>query len=249
VKVAIVGYGRMGSEVESVLTERGHSVVCRIDPAPDRGDRDAVTPEALAGADCVIEFALPEGVVENARAYGEAGAAAVVGTTGWESDLEAVETIVAQSGIGYLRGANFSIGANLFFTLATYAASLFNAFDTYDLLVQEAHHARKKDSPSGTALSLAERLLGQLDRKSEIVSETLHRAIQPHEIHVSSVRGGSVPGTHTVTFDSAADSIEVTHRARNRSGFATGAVLAAEWISGRSGMYTVDDFIRTVTEG
>lgn len=248
-RVAIVGYGRMGHEVEAVLGERGHEVVTRIDPSSGRGDRDSVDTESLDGAECAIEFALPAGVVENARAYASAGVSAVVGTTGWEDKQSEVEKIVQKAGIGYLRGANFSIGANLFFQIAAYAASLFNAFDTYDLFVQEAHHSGKKDSPSGTALTLAEKLIGRIERKDSIVVETLHRAIQPNEVQVSSVRGGAVPGTHTVTFDSAADTIEITHRARNRSGFATGAVLAAEWIVGKEGMYTVDDFIRTVTEG
>lgn len=246
-KAAICGYGRMGAEAEAILRERGHEVTARIDPAPGRGDADRVTPDALGGAECVVEFALPDGVVENARAYAEAGVSAVVGTTGWEERRAEVEAIVNAGEIGYVYGANFSIGANLFFQIAVNAASLFDAFDAYDLFVQEAHHLRKKDSPSGTALALAQKLVAQIGRKESVVTETLHRAIEPNELHVSSVRGGSVPGTHTVSFDSGADTIEITHRARNRSGFATGAVLAAEWIVGKRGMYTVDDFIRTAT--
>jgi len=243
VHVVICGYGRMGQEVEQVLLSRGHSVVTRIDPAPDRGDTRALKPADLKGCNGVIEFSLADAVTANARTYIEAGVPAVVGTTGWEDKRAEVEQAVQDSDSGYLVGSNFSIGANLMFALTAKAAAIINSFPEYDIMVQEYHHTRKKDSPSGTALTLAEKILSVNQAKTEIVSECLHRQIKPHELHVGSVRGGSIPGIHTVTLDSPADTIALTHSARNRSGFATGAVMALEWLQGRKGFFTVDDFI------
>lgn len=242
-RVVICGYGRMGREVEQVLLARGHSVVTRIDPAPDRGDLDAVAPAALEGCDGVIEFSSAAAVAANARAYVEAGVSAVVGTTGWEPQRESVAQAVQSSEIGYLAGSNFSIGANLMFALTEKAAQMINSFPEYDIMVQEYHHTGKKDSPSGTALTLAEKIIGVNTAKTEIVGECLHRQIEPHELHVGSVRGGAIPGIHTVTLDSPADTISLTHSARDRSGFAGGAVMALEWLQGRRGFFTVDDFI------
>jgi 4-hydroxy-tetrahydrodipicolinate reductase len=245
--IVICGYGRMGKEVELALTRRGHSVAARIDPYVERADAAEVGQEQLANADAVIEFSSREAVVQNARAYAQAGVPAVVGTTGWEDQLEEVRSTIENSSIAYLRGANFSIGANLFFAIVSQAATLLDAFDDYDVMVHETHHRFKKDSPSGTALTVGNKLLERLSRKSELVTETLHRPIEQHELQVSSLRGGHVPGTHTVAFDSLADTIEVTHRARNRGGFAMGAVVAAEWVQDKQGMFTVDDFIHDVT--
>ena len=244
-RLVLVGYGRMGREVHAVAADRGHEIVATVDPHGDAG-HSSVDEVNLAGADCVIEFALADGVAGNARAYVTAGVPAVVGTTGWESDAETVRRIVADGSIGYLYGSNFSVGANLLFALIDRAATLFDSFDDYDVFVQEAHHAFKKDSPSGTAITIGEKLLTALERKEKLVTETLHRPIEPGELQVSSVRGGAVPGQHRVTFDSLFDTIEITHTARNRRGFATGAVRAAEWLAGRTGFFTVDDFITDV---
>ncbi len=242
-RVAICGYGRMGHEVEQILLARGHSVVSRIDPVPDRGDSSALKASDLKGCDGVIEFSLADAVAENARTYIEAGVPAVVGTTGWENARDAVQNEVSRSEIGYLVGSNFSIGANLMFALTEKAAAIINSFPEYDIMVQEYHHTKKKDSPSGTALTLANKIVERNRAKTEIVTECLHRRIEPHELHVASVRGGSIPGIHTVTLDSPADTISLTHSARNRSGFAGGAVAALEWLQSRRGFFTVDDFI------
>lgn len=247
--VAIVGYGRMGREIEVVIRERGHSVSARVDPIASDADADHLDADVLDGAEVAIEFSSPDAVVVNAEAYSEAGCSAVVGTTGWDDRRGAVRSIVTASTIGYLVGSNFSIGANLFFRLAAAFASAVNVFDQYDVSIHEMHHNRKSDSPSGTALTVARYVMQNLDRKTEVVTEALHRQIEAHELHVTSTRVGSVPGTHTVLADSDADGIELVHRARNRGGFALGAVQAAEWLSGKSGFYDVANFIDSVLAG
>ncbi len=242
-RAVIVGYGGMGHEVERVLAERGHSVAARVDAAAGRGDTHALTPKIAEKADIVIEFSTADAVVENARLYTALGLSAVVGTTGWQAKLEEVARLVAGSSIGYLHGSNFSIGAHLFLALVGRAASLIDPLPEYDMLSWEVHHRRKKDSPSGTALAMAKVITAASTRKKRIVTERLDRPIAADELHVASVRGGEVPGIHTLLLDSMFDTVEITHSARSRGGFALGAVRAAEWLAGRKGMFTVDDFI------
>ncbi len=244
--IALVGYGRMGHEIEQVLISRGHSCSVRIDPVATKADAASLR-EAFAGAerakpDAVIEFASAEGVVENAQWYTGHGVPAVVGTTGWEDRREEVRSIVEQAGGAYLWGANFSVGANLFFAIVQAAGRLVDHFEDYDSMLFETHHRGKKDSPSGTALEAARRLIAVSSRKQDIVTDALQRRIEPQELHVASLRGGSVPGIHQLSFDSPFDTITVSHSARTRAGFALGSVLAAEWLAGRSGFFSVDDF-------
>lgn len=251
-RVAIVGYGRMGHEVEAVLRERGHEIARIVDPVVAEGADDlyapAVTREALADCDAVIEFSLPGAVVENIAAYAAAGVPAVIGTTGWLDRLDEVIRSVDGAGAALVYGSNFSIGAHLFFRLASCAGSLVAGIEEYDLLIHEMHHRGKKDSPSGTALSLAKAVMEQVPRKTRMETARLDRAPEPDELHVSSSRGGSIPGTHTLYLDSTFDTIEVRHQARNRGGFALGAVKAAEWIPGRRGVFTVEQFIDELLE-
>jgi 4-hydroxy-tetrahydrodipicolinate reductase len=244
-KVVIVGYGSMGHEVESVLLQRGHKVICRVDSAGN-GDAKTVSPDLLREAEGVIEFALPDGILENIRIYSETSVPAVIGTTGWDKLRSQAGDIVKQNKSALLWGNNFSLGANLFFDLVSRAAALINSIEEYDIMVNEYHHKRKKDSPSGTALTIAEKILQNLDRKKVIQPETLNRTIRDDELHVGSVRGGSIPGIHRVTLDSDADTIEISHTARNRGGFALGAVRGLEWLSGKTGFFSVDDFIRDI---
>ncbi|MFP4535671.1 MAG: 4-hydroxy-tetrahydrodipicolinate reductase [Spirochaetaceae bacterium] len=243
-KVVLVGYGRMGHEVADALRRRGHELLASVDPKHPEATHRSVVEAPIAEAEAVIEFSLAEAVAENARLYAEAGVPAVVGTTGWAKQEGDVRAAVESGGIGYLTGANFSIGANLFMILAEEAGRLINGLEEYDPILCEYHHAGKADSPSGTALRTAEGILRTVDRKKRIQTESLHRKVEPEELHVASVRGGSIPGTHTLTLDSAADSIEITHRARGRSGFADGAVRGAEWIRGKKGFFTVDEFLQ-----
>jgi len=240
-RALIVGYGHMGREIEKALTARGHVVVGRIDPLDPGADARVIEPSLLSDCDVAIEFSLPAAVGENAATYADSGIPAVIGTTGWEAIRPDVLARAAANGNSLVWGNNFSIGANLFARIATVAAKYANSFDEYDAFLHEYHHRRKKDSPSGTALMVAQRVVAELDTKSSVVTERLDRPPAPEELHVSSTRGGSVPGTHTLTFDSDADTIEITHRARNRSGFASGAVRAAEWLLVNPGVHAADD--------
>lgn len=234
----------MGREVEKALLERGHTVVARVDPVNPAADGRALERETAAGADVAIEFSSPDVAVSNIRRYAELGLSAVVGTTGWYDELQVVRAAVAGSNIGLVYGPNFSLGAHVFLAVVAEATRRLDTLPQYDVSILEIHHRRKKDSPSGTARSVADVVLASSTRKRRVVTERLDRAIRDDELHVASVRGGEVPGVHTVLFDSAADTIEVTHTARNRGGFAVGAVMAAEWIRGRRGLYEVTEFVR-----
>jgi len=239
----------MGREVEKVLADRGHEVTARIDPTQKAADAPGLTKEIAGRSDVAIEFSHADAVIPNAMACAGLGLSVVCGTTGWFGRLPEVKEIVGKSGIGYLYGSNFSIGAHIFFALAAAATELVNPCPEYDIMGWEVHHKRKKDSPSGTALTLARIVTAKSNRKKKVVTEKLDRAPAADELHFASVRGGEVPGTHTVLLDSLFDTIELTHRARSRGGFALGAVRAAEWLSGRKGLFEVNDFISGILQG
>jgi 4-hydroxy-tetrahydrodipicolinate reductase len=241
-RVVIVGYGGMGLEVERILLQRGHEVAARVDPS--QPGADAVSLSRLeTKADAAIEFSTPDSVLANAEIYARLGMSAVVGTTGWFARLKDLEVLLKGSSIGYIYGSNFSIGAHIYFALVAAASELASPSPEYDILGYEVHHKRKKDSPSGTALSIAKIIMANHAGKKELVTDRLDRAVRGEELHFASVRGGEFPGTHTVLVDSLFDTIELTHRARSRGGFALGAVRAAEWLAGRRGLFEVGDFI------
>lgn len=249
--ILIVGYGRMGHEVETILQARGHRVTARIDRTPGVGDAAELSSEILRSSQAVIEFSLPEAVIDHVRAYAAAGIPAVVGTTGWDERKPEAKTIVEGYQAALIHGTNFSLGAHMFFQLVERASAMIADLPEYDIMVTEWHHKLKKDSPSGTALTTADRIVRNLPRKTEINTGRIDRAIRDEELHVASVRGGSIPGIHQVLIDSAADTIEVRHTARNRSGFALGAVLAAEWLAVRPqiGFVDVEEFARQYFAG
>lgn len=232
-RIALIGYGRMGREVESIAVERGHEVVATFDE-----DRP-VTEEGLSPADVCIEFTHPSAVLHHVRTAAAARKDMVVGTTGWLAHLEEVRTLYRENGL--LFAANFSIGVHAFLRIVRQAARIMNRLPDYDPFVVEVHHRQKVDSPSGTALRLAEVLLEEIDRKTEILRQAPDGRISAEQLHVASVRAGTVTGTHTVGFDSGADLLELKHTAKNRRGFALGAVHAAEWIRGRKGVFSMDD--------
>jgi 4-hydroxy-tetrahydrodipicolinate reductase len=227
-KVAVVGAGRMGREVESVLRERSHEplVVRRGQPYP---------------ADCPvgIDFTRGEAVAENVRRALAAGSRYVVGTTGWEAHRQEVERLVKDAGSGLVHAANFSLGVNLYFRIVRQAVALLSRFPDYDPYLLERHHRQKRDAPSGTARALAATLEKAYAPRLRAATE-LGAALPPDRFHVAAVRAGGIVGDHTVGFDSGGDEILIEHRARSRRGFALGAVLAAEWIATRTGAHVFE---------
>lgn len=226
-KIAIVGYGKMGRMIEGVATSRGHEIVARFD-IDNNSDGEGLTEKNLEGADVAIEFSTPETAVENLRRLIELGIPAVVGTTGWYARLDEIKQLAAEKNSSLVYGSNFSIGMNLFFRIVREAAALFSRQSQYDPFLIEAHHKFKKDAPSGTALTLANQMrISYGERAPEAVA----------------LRAGHIPGTHEVGFDSEADTITLTHTARSREGFAAGAILAAEKIIGKQGVYEFSELL------
>ncbi len=238
-KIALVGYGKMGHMIESCAKAMGHDVVATVDVmAKDAsalvaaGDGEAVARAVKAsGAEGVIEFSHPTAVIGNIKALLPLGIPVVVGTTGWGDKEDEIAKFAADCGGTLMRSSNFSIGVNTFYKIVEEAARLFSEYSEYDVAVWEMHHNQKADSPSGTALEIARRVMTGNPSKTEMVVDAFHEKPKANELHVSSTRCGSVPGTHTVYFDSPADSIEITHRARSREGFARGSVVALEKLS------------------
>lgn len=236
-RIAIIGHGAMGREVECLAEPLGiHvSMVCDV----DRPFGDVESPDF----DVAIDFSWPDAVIDNVRAAARLQRPIVIGTTGWYDRMDEIRTIVSQSGIGCVWGSNFNIGTHLFLRLVRQAAELIDRHPGFDIAVHETHHRRKRDSPSGTAITAAQTILSALPRKTHTELETQHGAIDPAALHVTSSRVGDVIGRHQVTIDSPFESIEITHSAKNRQGFAQGALLAASWIQHRTGMFDVSEII------
>jgi len=249
-KIGIAGYGKMGRMIRQTAMERGHEVPVIVDPdhSPDEVTERKLSSTSLP-LDVIIDFTTPDSVLDNIKSYGNLKIPAVIGTTGWYSQMEQVARIVKDSGIGLIWSGNFSLGVNLFFQLVKGAGSLMNRFSEYDVMVHEYHHRQKADSPSGTAQMIADILVDVMDRKALPLSENPDRKLKEGELHVSSTRGGFIPGSHQVIFDSEVDTIKLEHCARNRTGFAKGAVMAAEWIKGRKGLYNIDDMMQSIIKG
>jgi 4-hydroxy-tetrahydrodipicolinate reductase len=234
--IALVGYGKMGHMIEVEAVKRGVGIASTIDLyAEDASCRikssDDLADAVIASkADAVIEFTHPDAVLNNIASLVTTGIPVIVGTTGWLKNLDYVKTLVEKHNSCLFYAANYSIGVNLFYKIVKEAGALFSQYDEYDTAIWEAHHTQKADSPSGTALDIAKHLMSVYPKKTEIVPDAFHATPKSHELHVSSTRFGSEPGTHTVFFDSKADTIELTHRARSREGFAVGAVRAAQWM-------------------
>ncbi|MEW6564985.1 MAG: 4-hydroxy-tetrahydrodipicolinate reductase [Spirochaetota bacterium] len=259
--IALIGYGKMGHMIEAAARERQHRIAAYVDPvvfAAGNSEGGFTSVEEMLTAqldiDVAIEFTQPDTAVPNIEKLVKAHIPVVVGTTGWYTSLPDISRLVTEQRSSLLWSSNFSIGVQLFFRIAGYAAKLFNEYEEYDVGGFEAHHNKKADSPSGTAKSLVEWVLKELDRKTTPVYDTLDRPPRPEELHFPSLRMGSVPGTHSLYFDSTADTIELTHTARSREGFARGAVRAAEWLIGctssggsgtlkRQGVFTMDDVL------
>jgi len=251
-KIAIVGYGKMGKMVERAALEHGHTVTAVADPlltetALPSGAKcysDLGAAGDLCGAEAAIEFTRPDTALANIKILADKKIPSVIGTTGWLDRLDEARRAVESADAALVWASNFSIGVNIFYRIAWHAARLFDSVPEYDVGGFEAHHNKKLDSPSGTAKTLVDGVLERISRKEKAVWETLDRCPQPCELHFPSLRTGSVPGTHSLFFDSPADTIEITHTARSREGFASGAVRAAEWLAGKKGFFTIDDMLK-----
>jgi len=232
-RIALIGFGKMGREIDAVAREQGETVAHIFD------SKHPLKPEMLADVDVCIEFTKPTAVLTHIYAAIEAKQDIVVGTTGWYDHVPDLQAKARESGILY--SPNFPLGMNIFQRIVTRAAELMQNASDYDPFIHEEHHRHKADSPSGTAMRLAGILLEKIDRKKAVQTQPPSGKIESNALHVTSTRAGSITGTHTVAFDSEADSIELRHIAKNRRGFALGALAAARWLRGRHGVYTMDD--------
>ena len=231
----------MGQEVTRLAPQKGHRIISTF----DRGRALSVA-GPVQGIDVFIDFSHPGAVMDHVRALDQGESALVIGTTGWYEQLDEIRNLVLASGMSVVYAPNFSLGVSVFLRIVEAAGRLFDELADYDLFVHETHHRGKLDSPSGTALALVDILLKTVTRKSELRCDDAPGPVAPQQLQVSSSRGGSIPGIHSVFFDSLSDTIELKHVARNRSGFALGALLAAEWIQGKKGFFTFNDVLEDV---
>lgn len=233
-RAVIIGYGKMGREIEKILIQRGHEVALIIDQ-DNTADLNA---ENLKTIDVAIEFTTPATAYDNIRRCLECGTAVVSGTTGWTSRLAELQELCREKGGAMFYASNYSIGVNLMFRLNRELARMMNAFNGYEVTIAETHHTEKKDSPSGTAVTLAEDIIARIDRKQGWVNEpTTDKSL----IGIESFRVGMTPGDHSVTYTSEDDMLEIRHSIKNRRTLAQGAVIAAEFLCGKQGVFTMED--------
>ncbi len=235
-KIALIGYGKMGKAIEQIALSKGHEIVLKID-INNALDFNA---ENLAKADVAIEFTGPLSAFENVMKCLDLGIPVVCGSTGWLDKWDIVKERSEQSAGALVYASNYSIGVNLFFELNKYLAALMESHSEYNVLMEEIHHTEKKDAPSGTAITLAEQVLAAISRKKNWVNDTANAS---EELSIISKRIDPAPGTHTIKYTSSVDDIEITHTAHNRIGFAGGAVLAAEFLKGKKGIYNMKDVL------
>ena len=223
-KIALIGYGAMGKLIHRLAEEKGHEIIAVVDDS-DAGLSASEMAGKMDGADVAVDFTIAKAVRRNVEACLAAGISLVEGTTGWNDERADIERMVKERDGSFVFGANFSIGVNLFYRIADHAAELFARFPEYQVFIEEQHHSRKQDAPSGTALKLR-----------DVVREHINK-----DFSITATRAGNIPGTHRVGFDGTADQILLEHTARSREGFAAGAILAAEWIIGKTGFYEFTD--------
>lgn len=229
-KIALLGYGKMGQVIERIAIERGHEIVLKKD--------ETNSFDGLSNADVAIDFSVPIAAVNNISSCFHANVPVISGTTGWLEHYDEIATLCAAKKGGFISSSNFSLGVNIFFELNDYLAKIMSKFDSYKVEMEEIHHTQKLDAPSGTAISLAKGVI----ENSSYTDWTIENPEQ-NQIHIESKRIGTVPGTHTVTYNSSVDAIEIKHTAHNREGFALGAIIAAEWIVGKQGIFTMKDVL------
>jgi len=234
-KIALLGYGKMGKEIEYIALQRNHTIVLKVDET----NADTYSFEALQNADIAIEFSTPHTVINNITKCFEAQVPIIVGTTGWYDHFSEIEKKCTEKNGTLFYASNFSIGVNLFMKVNSHLAELMNQYPNYEVKMEEIHHIHKLDKPSGTAITLANQIIEKLDRKtnwstSEFKNDTLF---------IEDKREGEVPGTHIIKYTSEVDDIEIMHKANNRKGFALGAVVAAEFLKGKKGIFTMNDLL------
>ncbi|MFY7900277.1 MAG: 4-hydroxy-tetrahydrodipicolinate reductase [Chitinophagaceae bacterium] len=231
-KIALIGYGKMGKAIEAIALEKGHTVPLKI----DIHNQHEFTKENLQQCNVAIEFTSPHSAVQNLTTCLQAGIPVVCGSTGWLVDWSTIENLCQSTNGALVYASNYSIGVNLFFELNTYLAQLMNKHTNYQVMLEEIHHTEKKDAPSGTAITLAEQILQNITQKKKWVN---HISDNPDELEIISERIDPAPGTHKIKYQSTIDDIEIIHTAHNRIGFAGGAVLAAEFIANKKGIYNM----------
>ncbi|MCO5287424.1 MAG: 4-hydroxy-tetrahydrodipicolinate reductase [Chitinophagaceae bacterium] len=236
-KIALIGYGRMGKAIEEIALKRGHVIVMKINSA----NAHTLTKENLRHADVAIEFTKPETAYEHVRLCIETGLPVVCGTTGWLSRMEEVKQLCKETNGSFLYASNFSVGVNILFELNNRLAALMKDRDDYEVSIEETHHIHKKDAPSGTAITLAEGIIASGKKESY----STNAMVSPESLQITSIREGEVPGTHIVQYRSENDLIALKHEAFNRKGFASGAVLAAEFIHNKKGIFSMKDVLHT----
>lgn len=235
-RIALIGYGKMGRMIEETALQRGHAIALRI----DKDNESDFTKEALAEADVAIEFTAPDSAYGNVKKCIDFGVPVISGSTGWNAKLDALKKYCLQKNGTFLHASNFSIGVTIFFELNKRLAQLMAAQPEYDVSLNEIHHTQKLDKPSGTAVTLAEGIMQHISRKK---AWAIEKVDDPALLHITSERIDPAPGTHHVKYTSAVDDIEISHTAHNRKGFALGAVLAAEFICSKTGVFTMQDVL------
>lgn len=233
--ILLLGYGKMGKTIEAIALKRGHTIVGKID---NLAERNAFADSSRT--DVAIEFSQPEAAINNLKFCFDQSIPVVCGTTGWLEHKAEVDNYCNTKGGALFQASNFSLGVNLFFRLSEHLATMMDKYNEYDVAIDETHHTQKKDAPSGTAITLAEGILKNLSRKQKWVAG---KATSAQDLSINSFRVDPDPGTHIITYHSMVDDIEIKHKAHSREGFALGAVLVAEWIKGRKGILTMQDFL------
>lgn len=237
--IALIGYGKMGKKIEQLAIEAGHSIFLILDNEKDWEEKE----KDLAGADVAIDFSMPQTAVKNIEKCFHANVPIVVGTTGWYADFERITQLCLKNNQALFYATNFSLGVNIFSAINKKLASMMNRFPDYDLSISETHHTQKLDAPSGTAISLAEGILGEIDRKKswELIGE--NQSAPSDVIGIKAYRLPDVPGTHEIVYHSSVDQIKIIHEAKNRTGFAIGALLAAEWVWNKKGVFNMSQLL------
>ena len=233
-EIVLLGYGKMGKIIEGVALKRGHQITARIDV-------DNAAEFTTAKGDVAIEFSHPDAAFENVKKCIERGLPVVCGTTGWLKRKPEIESLCKKINGTFFYASNYSLGVNIFFRLNEYVARMIDNLSEYEISMDEIHHTEKKDAPSGTAITLAEGIMKNVSRKKKWVNQQTGK---PEDIFIESFRIDQVPGTHVVKYESAIDDIEIKHIAHSREGFAKGAVMVAEWIKDKKGVFTMDDFLK-----